>query len=117
MAANRSALSSRGTPAAGSSSSSTLRLGRQRQRDLEQPLLAVGQLARQPVAVRAERQRLQDAVGLLDRLADSRAAAARNCPATPRRSQTASVTASSAVEMREQRVDLERAHQAARLTR
>ena len=45
------------------------RLGRERQRDFQQPLAAVGQFARRLIAAVAEPQLAQDVVRLVDRLA------------------------------------------------
>ena len=112
MAANSSALSSRGTPAAGSSSSSTDGLVASARAISEQPLLAVGQLARGTQARVLEPQRGQDGVRLVERLGIGRQPppevarhalplAHRECHRLQR------------VEMREQRVDLEGAHQPA----
>ena len=89
-----------------------LRLRRQRQRDLEQPLLAVGQLARQAVAVGRQRQRLQDGVGLLHRVGVGR----ERLPPVARHPvplADGERHGLERVEVREQGVDLERAHQAA----
>ena len=112
MTANSSPLSPCGTPAAGSSSSSTFGLGGERQRDLEEPLLAVGEFAGRPVADRAEPQREQDRVSLLDRVGIGRqlpppgpGVAAPLADRERHRLERA--------EMREQGVDLEGAHEAA----
>src|SRR5262245_20005441 len=89
-----------------------LRPGGERERDLEQPLLAVGELARQPVAVLAEPERGEDAVRLLDRAAIGR-------QATPPSSGVALPLAHrqghrfERAEMRKQGVDLERARETA----
>ena len=96
IAANSSALSSLRHAGRRLVEQQHLRPGRERERDLEQPLLAVGELARRPVAARAEPQRLQDRIGLVDRVAIGRQPR-HQVPASPRRSHTASVTASSAL--------------------
>ncbi len=49
-----------------------LRPRRERERDLEQALLAVGQFARRPVADRSELQRGENVVGLVDLVTDRR---------------------------------------------
>ena len=61
MAANSSALSSRGTPGGRLVEQQHLRPGGERQRDLEEPLLAVGELAGLAGADVAEHQRLRTA--------------------------------------------------------
>ncbi len=89
-----------------------LRPGGERERDLEEPLLAVGELAGRPIAVRAELQGDEDGVRLLDRIAISRQVA------PPRARRAAALTHCERdrlerAQMGKQRVDLERAHQAA----
>jgi hypothetical protein len=86
MTARISPLCCCGTPAAGSSSSSTFGSRRERQRDLEQPLAAVGELRGRPVAVFGEMQLREDFVGLVDRFVRAlEAAPQRGADAAPLR--------------------------------
>ena len=106
-----SPLSSCGTPAAGSSSNSTLRLGGERQRDLQQPLAAIGQFARRLIAEIAEPELHQDVVSFLDRVAldrDVLPERAGDAPPLGHRQRHRFQR----VEAGEQCVDLERARQA-----
>ena len=70
------------------------RLRRQRQRDLEQPLPAVGELRGRPVACLGQVQLLEDRVRLVDRVGERFEAAPNGMPPIPRRWQTTIVTAS-----------------------
>ena len=96
---NSSALSPAGMPAAGSSSSRIARPRRERQRDLDQPLLAVGQVAR---AACRRRRRAAACASSSRRLVDLPRAARATGPMPdaargPSRSQIASTTDSSTV--------------------
>ena len=102
-----------GMPAAGSSSSSTRGSRRERQRDLQQPLLAVGKLARRVAASRSSRSCASMRARLVDLRALLRDADCHQTPPSPSRSQQASTTDSSTVRPGKQRVDLERARHAA----
>ena len=89
------------------------RPGRERQRDLEQPLLAIGELARRPVAGSPSRSDTRMRVGLVDGIAHRRGSspppvAGVAAPLADRERHRLERG-----EVREQRVDLERAHEPA----
>ena len=88
------------------------RLAGQGQRDLEQPLLAVGELARDAVRRRRRAQRFEQARAPRAAPPVATTTGRSQSPHSPRRSQTASATDSSTVRPRKQRVHLERARQA-----
>ena len=73
------------------------RLGRERKRDLDQPLLAVREIARERVGVSAEAQHLEQRKRFVGLLALGGAPSDTRRPARPLRSQTASMTDSSTV--------------------
>jgi hypothetical protein len=89
-----------------------LRPGGERERDLEEPLLAIGELAGRSMAVRSELQREQDRMRLLDRIPIGRQlpppGSGAAAPFAHRQGDRLERT-----QMGKQRVDLERAHQAA----
>ena len=89
------------------------RARRQRERDLEQALLAVGELARERVRRRRRAAATASSARASSIAASRRRAAAASRAPRPLRSQIASITDSSDGQIREERVDLERARQAA----
>src|ERR1043166_684725 len=89
-----------------------LRPGGERERDFEQALAAIGQFARRAIAVVAEHQRGEDRVRLVDRgrmRGDAPPPGARHALALAHRERHGL----ECVQVREQRVDLERAYQPA----